>query len=125
VASTASTTGAVDPHGGCIGGRQQGLPRVPQLKALVVGGGIGGMVAALALHRAGIEVQVFEAAREIRPMGAEKRAPNGFRHVHDVIPAAELEEIAAGYKRTAGFDRESVISRFQALGFGTAVPARR
>ena len=44
--------------------------------------------------------------------------PTDSVHVHDVIPAAELEEIAAGYKRTAGFDRQSVNSRFQALGFG-------
>jgi 2-polyprenyl-6-methoxyphenol hydroxylase-like FAD-dependent oxidoreductase len=53
---------------------------------------------------------------------AEQRAPTGFRHVHDVIPLAELEEIAAGYKRTAGFDRESVNSRFRELGFGSPGP---
>ena len=35
---------------------------------------------------------------------AEERAPNGFAHVHDVIPAAELDAIAARYKRLAGFD---------------------
>ncbi|MCX7892447.1 MAG: flavin-dependent oxidoreductase [Burkholderiales bacterium] len=39
---------------------------------------------------------------------AEERAPNGFAHVEDVIPRAELEAIAAGYKQTAGFDRETV-----------------
>ena len=35
---------------------------------------------------------------------AEERAPNGFAKVEDVIPRAELEEIAARYKRVAGFD---------------------
>jgi 5-methylphenazine-1-carboxylate 1-monooxygenase len=34
---------------------------------------------------------------------AEARAPQGFRHVHDVIAQQELEEIAARYKQTAGF----------------------
>lgn len=39
---------------------------------------------------------------------AEERAPNGFRHVQDIISKAELEAISLSYKQTAGFDRESV-----------------
>ena len=35
----------------------------------IVGGGIGGLVAALALHRAGAAVRVFESVREVRPLG--------------------------------------------------------
>ena len=35
---------------------------------------------------------------------AEERAPAGFAHVHDVLSATELEEVAARYKRLAGFD---------------------
>jgi 2-polyprenyl-6-methoxyphenol hydroxylase-like FAD-dependent oxidoreductase len=34
---------------------------------------------------------------------AEERAPNGFKHIHDVMSQAELEEIALRYKQTAGF----------------------
>jgi len=34
---------------------------------------------------------------------AEERAPNGFKHIHEVISQAELEEIANRYKQTAGF----------------------
>jgi hypothetical protein len=34
---------------------------------------------------------------------ARERAPEGFADVHDVIPAEELEEVANGYKRAAGF----------------------
>ncbi len=37
---------------------------------LVAGGGIGGLTAAVALRRAGFEVQVFERAEEIREVGA-------------------------------------------------------
>ena len=39
------------------------------MRILVIGGGIGGLATALALHAAGIEVEVFEAAGEVRPLG--------------------------------------------------------
>ncbi len=39
------------------------------MKALVIGGGIGGLVAALELHAAGIDAHVFESVREVRPLG--------------------------------------------------------
>lgn len=39
-------------------------------RALVIGGGIGGLSAALALRQVGMDVQVFEAVREIREVGA-------------------------------------------------------
>lgn len=35
---------------------------------------------------------------------AHERAPDGYAHIHDVVPQAELEEIAMRYKRLAGFD---------------------
>lgn len=34
---------------------------------------------------------------------AEERAPSGFKHIHDVMSQAELEEISLRYKQTAGF----------------------
>ena len=50
------------------------------LRAVVVGGGIGGMAAAVALDRAGINVQVYEQARELTEVGAGVAlAPNGLR----------------------------------------------
>jgi salicylate hydroxylase len=50
------------------------------LRAVVVGGGIGGMAAAVALARAGIDVQVYEQARELTEVGAGvSLAPNGLR----------------------------------------------
>jgi flavin-dependent dehydrogenase len=39
------------------------------MKALVIGGGIGGFSAALCLHKQGIEVEVFEQADGIRELG--------------------------------------------------------
>ncbi|MBN9631314.1 MAG: FAD-dependent monooxygenase [Actinobacteria bacterium] len=42
---------------------------------------------------------------------AHERAPEGFADIEDVIPAAELQEIADGYKRTAGFHPEALNTR--------------
>jgi 2-polyprenyl-6-methoxyphenol hydroxylase-like FAD-dependent oxidoreductase len=39
---------------------------------------------------------------------AHERAPDGFDDIEAVIPRAELEEIAARYKRLAGFAPEQV-----------------
>lgn len=39
------------------------------MDVLIAGGGIGGLAAALALHAAGIGARVFEAAREVKPLG--------------------------------------------------------
>ena len=36
----------------------------------IIGGGIGGVGAAVALHRAGIEATVYERATELREVGA-------------------------------------------------------
>jgi salicylate hydroxylase len=40
------------------------------LRVAIVGGGLGGLAAALFLRRAGIEVKVYEAAAELREVGA-------------------------------------------------------
>jgi len=39
------------------------------MKVLIVGGGIGGLTTALALHAQGLQVQVVEAVPELRPLG--------------------------------------------------------
>ena len=41
----------------------------PPLRAVIAGAGIGGLTAALALHRVGIEAEVFEQAQEVRELG--------------------------------------------------------
>jgi salicylate hydroxylase len=50
------------------------------LRAVVVGAGVGGTGAALALARAGIDVQVYEQAQQLAEVGAGvSLAPNGLR----------------------------------------------
>ncbi|WP_245564153.1 FAD-dependent monooxygenase [Nocardia testacea] len=54
--------------------------RGPEMKALVVGGGIGGLAAAVAFHRRGWQVEVLERAPEITEVGAGLSIqPNGLR----------------------------------------------
>jgi 2-polyprenyl-6-methoxyphenol hydroxylase-like FAD-dependent oxidoreductase len=39
------------------------------MKVIIAGAGVGGLTAALSLHAAGIEVEVFDGVQEIRPLG--------------------------------------------------------
>jgi 2-polyprenyl-6-methoxyphenol hydroxylase-like FAD-dependent oxidoreductase len=39
------------------------------VECVVVGAGIGGLAAALSLHEVGVDVHVYEAVREVRPLG--------------------------------------------------------
>lgn len=51
-----------------------------KLKVLIAGGGIGGMATAIALLQRGVDVEIFEQAREVREFGAGIQiSPNGNR----------------------------------------------
>ena len=39
------------------------------MKIIIAGGGIGGLVTALSLHAAGIDVNIFESVEEVKPLG--------------------------------------------------------
>jgi 2-polyprenyl-6-methoxyphenol hydroxylase-like FAD-dependent oxidoreductase len=53
-----------------LGYRPFGEEKNVALRAVVVGGGIGGIAAAVALARAGIDVEVHEQARQLTEVGA-------------------------------------------------------
>ena len=64
------------------------------MKAIVVGGGIGGLTAAIALRRIGIEAVVFERAGELREIGAGLAlATNATRALGKLGLADALREI--------------------------------
>lgn len=64
--------------------------------ALVVGAGIGGLSAAVALARAGIEPRLFERSRELAPLGAGLSLwPNAVHVLRELGAAADLEGASA------------------------------
>lgn len=61
------------------------------ISVAIVGGGIGGLAAALALLQAGFDVQVYEQASALREVGAGIQiSPNAARVLHRLGLAAEL-----------------------------------
>lgn len=60
------------------------------MKALIAGAGIGGLTTALFLHRAGIEVEIFERADAVRELGV------GINRPPPPISATEVEESLGG-----------------------------
>lgn len=63
---------------------------------LIAGAGIGGLTAALALHRRDIGVSVLEAAGELRPLGVGiNLLPHAVRELTDLGLGAQLRDIAA------------------------------
>jgi salicylate hydroxylase len=65
-----------------------------QDKVVIVGGGIGGLAAALALVRRGIDVEVYEQAPELRELGAGVQiSANGTRVLHALGLKDALEQV--------------------------------
>lgn len=62
------------------------------MKVVVIGGGIGGLTLALALHKVGVECRVYEAVDELRPLGVGLNLlPHAMRDLTQLGVAAELE----------------------------------
>ena len=68
------------------------------LRAVVVGGGLGGLAAALALARAGIDVGVYEQAQQLAEVGAGvSLAPNGLRMLERLGVGEQVRQAGARY----------------------------
>jgi salicylate hydroxylase len=68
------------------------------LRALVVGGGLGGLAAAVALAQAGIDVQVQEQALRLTEVGAGvSLAPNGLRMLERLGVGEGVERVGVRY----------------------------
>src|SRR5512136_2650962 len=75
-----------------------------ELSVAIIGGGIGGLAAALSLLRAGLDVHVYERARTISEVGAGIAVPpNASRILHRVGLANVLESM--GVKSIAWHQR--------------------
>src|SRR3954471_3000415 len=62
---------------------------------IIAGGGIGGLATALTLHQIGVPCIVYEAAREMRPLGVGiNLQPNAVRELDDLgLSAADLDRV--------------------------------
>jgi 5-methylphenazine-1-carboxylate 1-monooxygenase len=62
---------------------------------IIAGGGIGGLVTALTLHQIGVRCIVFEAVRDMRPLGVGiNLQPNAVRELYDLgITAKDLDRV--------------------------------
>jgi 2-polyprenyl-6-methoxyphenol hydroxylase-like FAD-dependent oxidoreductase len=90
-------------------------------RAAVIGGGVGGLGAGIALTQAGWEVTVYEAAAELQPLGAGLSIwPNGVRALRslgldDLVKVAARPGAAvrrADGSTLAGFESTAIEERF-------------
>ncbi len=70
---------------------------------IIAGGGFGGLATALTLHQIGVPCVVFEAVREMRPLGVGiNLQPNAVRELYDLgITQADLDRVGLPAKEWA------------------------
>jgi FAD-dependent urate hydroxylase len=74
---------------------------MPSHGVIIVGGGIGGLCAAIALRQAGFEVAVYERAEAHRPVGAGLSLwPNAMRALEALGLAREVAGVGAVWRQT-------------------------
>jgi 2-polyprenyl-6-methoxyphenol hydroxylase-like FAD-dependent oxidoreductase len=75
-------------------------------KVMVVGAGIGGLTTALCLHEAGFDVQVYESAREIKPLGVGiNLLPHAVRVLANLGLQNELSKVAIATSELAYYSK--------------------
>jgi 2-polyprenyl-6-methoxyphenol hydroxylase-like FAD-dependent oxidoreductase len=74
-----------------------------QDRIIVAGGGIGGLATALTLHQIGVPCVVFEAVRDMRPLGVGiNMQPNAVRELYDLgITQSEMDRVGVPAKEWA------------------------
>jgi 2-polyprenyl-6-methoxyphenol hydroxylase-like FAD-dependent oxidoreductase len=89
---------------------------------IIAGGGIGGLATALTLQQIGVPSVVYEAVREMRPLGVGiNLQPNAVRELYDLgIAAADLDTIGVPAQEWAlvGLNGNDIYSEPRGLGAG-------
>ncbi len=95
-------------------------------RVLIAGGGIGGLATALTLHQIGVPCIVFEAVREMRPLGVGiNLQPNAVRELYDLdIGEADLDRVGVPAKEWAlvGLNGNDIYSEPRGLSAGYKWP---
>lgn len=69
------------------------------MKIIIAGGGIGGLTAALLLHKSGVEVKVFESVKMVKPLGVGiNLLPHSVSVLDELGLIPKLHEIAVSSK---------------------------
>jgi len=90
-------------------------------QVVVVGGGIGGLTLALALHERGLECRVIEAAPEIKPIGTGiSLLPHGTRVLTELGLLDALERRAVRFQESCFFTRHGQLVLRDPAPSGTA-----
>ncbi len=86
---------------------------------IIAGGGIGGLATALTLQQIGVPCVVYEAVREMRPLGVGiNLQPNAVRELYDLgIGADELDQVGVPAKEWAlvGLNGNDIYSEARGL----------
>ena len=73
---------------------------------LIAGGGIAGLTLGLTLHQIGVPFRIFEASREIRPLGVGiNLQPNAVRELFDLGLEAQLDAIGVKTRQYGFYSR--------------------
>ncbi|MGB3300326.1 MAG: FAD-dependent urate hydroxylase HpxO [Phormidesmis sp.] len=77
-----------------------------KLKVVVVGAGMGGLTTAIALQKAGYQVEVYDRVRELRPAGAGISLwSNGVKVLNRLGLGAEIARIGGAMEQMAYYDK--------------------
>ncbi|MCR9108943.1 flavin-dependent oxidoreductase [Marivita sp. XM-24bin2] len=91
-------------------------------RVLIAGGGIAGLALGLTLHQIGVPFTVYEAAKEMRPLGVGINIqPNAVRELYDLgISADDLNRVGVPAKEWAlvGLNGREVYAEKRGLGAG-------
>jgi len=95
-------------------------------RVIIAGGGIGGLATALTLHQIGVPCVVFEAVREMRPLGVGINIqPNAVRELYDLgFTPADLDRVGVPSKEWAlvGLNGNDIYSEPRGLSAGYKWP---